>query len=87
MRVAAIAGPCSVENEEQIVHLARQLKAMGATGLRGARTSRAPAPTAFRAHKELGLGRCSPPHVPRPGWQSSPRSWPPEHVPVVAEYR
>src|SRR6516162_6310649 len=33
-KVAVIAGPCSVESEEQIVALARQLRAMGATGLR-----------------------------------------------------
>src|SRR6478735_3164192 len=30
-RVAVIAGPCSVESEEQIVGLARQLKKLGAT--------------------------------------------------------
>ena len=34
-KVAVIAGPCSVESEEQIVALVRQLKALGATGLRG----------------------------------------------------
>src|SRR5262245_66342245 len=34
-RVAVIAGPCSVESEEQIVALARKLKALGATGIRG----------------------------------------------------
>src|SRR5262249_50926935 len=34
-RVAVIAGPCSVEDEDQIVGLAKTLKALGATGLRG----------------------------------------------------
>src|SRR5206468_4373040 len=34
-RVAVIAGPCSVESEAQIVALARRLKSLGATGLRG----------------------------------------------------
>src|SRR5277367_5722087 len=35
VKVAVIAGPCSVESEPQIVALAKTLKAMGATGLRG----------------------------------------------------
>src|SRR5437763_12302083 len=33
LRVAVIAGPCSVESEDQIVALARKLKTLGATGL------------------------------------------------------
>ncbi len=53
-RVAVIAGPCSVESEEQIVSLARKLKALGATGLRGARSNPAPARTAFRAIRSKG---------------------------------
>ena len=70
--MAVIAGPCSVETEEQIVQLARQLKAMGATGLRGGRTSRARAPTAFKATRSWG-SRCSPPLAPRRAWPLSPR--------------
>src|SRR3954452_24671259 len=35
VRVAVIAGPCSVESEAQIIALARKLQALGATGLRG----------------------------------------------------
>jgi len=34
-RLAVMAGPCSVESEEQIVSLAKKVKAMGATFLRG----------------------------------------------------
>src|ERR1700722_9885087 len=33
VRLAVIAGPCSVESEEQIVALAKKLKTLGATGL------------------------------------------------------
>src|SRR6516165_12778812 len=35
VRVAVIAGPCSVESESQIIALARKLKALGAKGLSG----------------------------------------------------
>lgn len=38
---AMIAGPCSVESEEQIVYVAKAVKAAGAQLLRGARSSRA----------------------------------------------
>ncbi len=34
-RLAVIAGPCSVESEEQIISIARSVKASGATFLRG----------------------------------------------------
>ena len=34
-RLAVMAGPCSVENEEQIVSVAKKVKAAGATFLRG----------------------------------------------------
>ena len=54
-RVAVIAGPCSVESEEQIVALARQLKALGATGLRGGAFKPRTSPYSFQGHKELGL--------------------------------
>src|SRR6516165_9732987 len=35
VRIAVIAGPCSVESEDQIIDLARKLKTLGASGLRG----------------------------------------------------
>ena len=44
-----IAGPCSVESEEQIVGIAKAVKASGAQILRGGAFSRAPRPTIFRA--------------------------------------
>src|SRR6516164_8138853 len=54
-RVAVIAGPCSVESEEQIVALAHKLKALGATGLRGGAFKPRTSPYSFQGHKELGL--------------------------------
>lgn len=47
--IGVIAGPCSVESRDQIVETARAVKAAGATGLRGAPSSHAPAPTASKA--------------------------------------
>ena len=40
--IGVIAGPCSVESEEQIMQVAVQIKEAGATGLRGGHSSRAP---------------------------------------------
>jgi len=44
-----IAGPCSVESEEQIVAVAKAVKASGANICAAARSSPAPRPTTFRA--------------------------------------
>ena len=54
-KVAVIAGPCSVESEEQIVSLAKKLKALGATGLRGGAFKPRTSPYSFQGHKEDGL--------------------------------
>ena len=51
-----IAGPCSVESEEQVMDIARSVKAAGATMLRGP----APLPTTFRDLKQMALRSCSP---------------------------
>ena len=48
-KIAVIAGPCSVESEEQILEVAQSVQASGAAALRGARTSPAPPPTPSRA--------------------------------------
>ena len=53
-RVTVIAGPCSVESEEQIVVLARELKDLGRPVCGAARSSPGPAPTAFRATRSWG---------------------------------
>jgi len=53
--VGVIAGPCSVESEEQIMESARRVKAAGATGLRGGAFKPRTSPYAFQGMKEEGL--------------------------------
>ncbi len=50
-----IAGPCSVETEEQIVEVARRVKAAGATMLRGGAFKPRTSPYAFRGLKAEGI--------------------------------
>ena len=54
-RVGMIAGPCSVENEEQIISTARAVKAAGATALRGGAFKPRTSPYSFQGLKEDGL--------------------------------
>ena len=53
--VGVIAGPCSVESEEQILESARAVKAAGATGLRGGAFKPRTSPYSFQGLKEEGL--------------------------------
>jgi 3-deoxy-7-phosphoheptulonate synthase len=53
--IGVIAGPCSVESEEQIVATARAVKAAGATGLRGGAFKPRTSPYSFQGMKERGL--------------------------------
>jgi len=53
--VGVIAGPCSVESEEQILDAARQVKAAGAKALRGGAFKPRTSPYAFQGMKEDGL--------------------------------
>ena len=53
--IGIIAGPCSVENEEQIVSTARAVKAAGATGLRGGAFKPRTSPYSFQGLKQNGL--------------------------------
>jgi 3-deoxy-7-phosphoheptulonate synthase len=50
-----IAGPCSVESEEQIIASARAVKQAGATALRGGAFKPRTSPYSFQGHKEEGL--------------------------------
>jgi len=84
-RVAVIAGPCSVESEEQIVALARRLKALGATGLRGGAFKPRTSPYSFQGHKELGLKMLATARA-ETGLAIVTEVMAPEHVPMVAEY-
>lgn len=54
-QVAIIAGPCSVESEEQIVGIAREVKASGATLLRGGAFKPRTSPYSFQGMGEDGL--------------------------------
>ncbi len=54
-RILVIAGPCSVESEEQIVTLAEQVKASGATALRGGAYKPRTSPYAFQGLRAEGL--------------------------------
>jgi 3-deoxy-7-phosphoheptulonate synthase len=84
-RVAVIAGPCSVEDEGQIVALARKLKALGATGLRGGAFKPRTSPYSFQGHKELGLKMLATARA-ETGLAIVTEVMAPEHVPLVAEY-
>ena len=53
--VGIVAGPCSVESEEQILETARAVKAAGATGLRGGAFKPRTSPYSFQGLKEEGL--------------------------------
>lgn len=54
-RFAVIAGPCSVESEEQIVETARAVKAAGASLLRGGAFKPRTSPYSFQGLEEEGL--------------------------------
>ena len=53
--IGVIAGPCSVETEEQILATARAVKAAGATALRGGAFKPRTSPYSFQGLKEEGL--------------------------------
>jgi len=54
-QVGVIAGPCSVESEEQIIGIAHRVKAAGASGLRGGAFKPRTSPYSFQGMKEKGL--------------------------------
>src|SRR5262245_33315342 len=53
--LGVIAGPCSVENEEQIISSAKAIKKAGATALRGGAFKPRTSPYSFQGLKETGL--------------------------------
>ena len=80
-----IAGPCSVESEDQIVALARTLKSLGATGLRGGAFKPRTSPYSFQGHKEDGLKMLAAAREAT-GLAVVTEVMAPEHVPMVASY-
>lgn len=85
VRVAVIAGPCSVESEAQVVRLARTLKDLGATGLRGGAFKPRTSPYSFQGHKEDGLKMLAVARA-ETGLAIVTEVMAPEQVPLVAEY-
>lgn len=53
--LTVIAGPCSVESEEQIISIAKQVKKSGATFLRGGAFKPRTSPYSFQGLREEGL--------------------------------
>jgi 3-deoxy-7-phosphoheptulonate synthase len=84
-RIAVVAGPCSVESEEQIVTLARKLKALGATGLRGGAFKPRTSPYSFQGHKEQGLKMLATARA-ETGLAIVTEVMAPEHVAMVSRY-
>jgi len=54
-QIGVIAGPCSVESEEQLISAAKAVKAAGATALRGGAFKPRTSPYSFQGMKEDGL--------------------------------
>ena len=54
-KIALIAGPCSVESEEQITEIAKEVKALGASFLRGGAFKPRTSPYSFQGLELEGL--------------------------------
>jgi 3-deoxy-7-phosphoheptulonate synthase len=84
-RVGVIAGPCSVESREQILHIAHAVKEAGATGLRGGAFKPRTSPYSFQGLKEKGLELLALARE-ETGLAVVTEVMAPEHVPLVANY-
>lgn len=84
-QIGMIAGPCSVENEEQIMSSARAVKAAGATALRGGAFKPRTSPYSFQGLKEEGLKLLAAARE-ETGLAVVTEVVAPEDVPLVAEY-
>ena len=83
--IGIIAGPCSVESEEQILLVADQVKAAGATGLRGGAFKPRTSPYAFQGMKEEGLKLLALARE-KTGLAIVTEVMTPQHVELVAKY-
>jgi 3-deoxy-7-phosphoheptulonate synthase len=84
-KVGVIAGPCSVETEEQVLSIARAVKAAGATALRGGAWKPRTSPYSFQGLKEEGL-RILAAARDATGLAIVTEVMAAEHVPIIAEY-
>ncbi len=83
--IGVIAGPCSVESEAQILQVAEQVKAAGATGLRGGAFKPRTSPYAFQGMKEEGLKLLALARE-KTGLAIVTEVMTPQHVEMVAKY-
>lgn len=84
-QVGLIAGPCSVESEEQIMSVARMVQQAGAKGLRGGAFKPRTSPYAFQGMKEEGLQLLAAARA-ETGLAVVTEVMSPEQVPLVAKY-
>jgi 3-deoxy-7-phosphoheptulonate synthase len=83
--IGVIAGPCSVENERQIIEVACKVRDAGATALRGGAFKPRTSPYSFQGLKEVGLKLLAAARA-ETGLAVVTEVMAPEHVPLVAEY-
>jgi len=83
--IGVIAGPCSVESEEQILESARLVKQAGATALRGGAFKPRTSPYAFQGMKEEGLKLLAAARE-ETGLAIVTEVMTPQHVDCVAQY-
>jgi 3-deoxy-7-phosphoheptulonate synthase len=83
--IGVIAGPCSVENEAQIIETAHRVKAAGATALRGGAFKPRTSPYSFQGLKEKGLEMLSRARE-ETGLAIVTEVMAPEDVPLVAQH-
>jgi 3-deoxy-7-phosphoheptulonate synthase len=83
--VGVIAGPCSVEDEQQLLATAKAVKAAGATGLRGGAFKPRTSPYSFQGLKEEGLKILATAREAT-GLAVVTEVMSPEDVPLVARY-
>ena len=83
--IGIIAGPCSVESEEQILLAAEQVTTAGATALRGGAFKPRTSPYAFQGMKEAGLKLLALARE-KTGLAIVTEVMTPQHVELVAKY-
>lgn len=83
--IGVIAGPCSVESEEQIIAAAKAVKSTGAKGLRGGAFKPRTSPYSFQGMKEEGLKLLAAARD-ETGLAVVTEVMTPEHVDLVAKY-
>jgi 3-deoxy-7-phosphoheptulonate synthase len=84
-KIGVIAGPCSVENREQILEVAHAVREAGATGLRGGAFKPRTSPYSFQGLKEKGLELLAEAREAT-GLAIVTEVMAPEHVPLLAQY-